>query len=154
VNCFTDIIAGAEARRGTFANLGRSSMLRVWLMSIAVSFAGSFPVLAQDTSAGAKIFTQCHICHQIGEKAQNETGPVLNGIIGRPAAAMAGYDYSPAMRNSGLTWDEATFASYIRNPRGVVPGTKMSFAGLKTDQQVADLIAYLRRFDQDGRQRP
>jgi cytochrome c len=127
-------------------------MLRVWLAFMTLSLVTTAQLHAQDRAAGEKVFARCSICHQIGEKAQNQAGPVLNGVIGRPAAAVPNYDYSLAMKNSGLTWDEATFASYIRNPRLMVPGTKMSFPGLKTDQQVADLVAFLERFDSEGHQ--
>lgn len=102
---------------------------------------------AQDAASGQKIFLQCRSCHQIGEAAKNMIGPVLNGLIGRHSGSVEGYAYSAANRNSGLTWDEATFRDYIRDPRAKVPGTKMMFAGIKDDAKVTDLIAYLHTFD-------
>jgi len=78
-------------------------------------------------------------------------GPVLNGLFGRPAGTYPGYNYSDANKKSGLTWDEATFKEYIRDPKAKVPGTKMTFAGLKDDQKINDLVAYLKQFGPDGK---
>src|SRR6186997_1813075 len=97
------------------------------------------PARAQDAAAGEKVFVQCRACHQIGETAKNGVGPELNGLIGRHSGSVAGYSYSPANKNSGLTWDEATFRDYIKDPRAKVPGTKMVFAGVKDEQRVNDL---------------
>jgi cytochrome c len=90
------------------------------------------------------------VCHAVGPGAANKTGPELNGVIGRKAGSAPGYNYSDANKNSGITWDEATFTKYIANPKGVVPGTKMTFAGLKNDADIANLIAYLKQFGLDG----
>jgi cytochrome c len=106
---------------------------------------------AQDAAAGEKVFAQCRSCHQVGENAKNAVGPVLNGLFGRPTGSVEGYNYSPANRNSGLTWDEATFRDYIQNPRAKIPGTKMVYAGLKDQKRIDDLIAYLKQFDAAGK---
>ena len=106
---------------------------------------------AQDAAAGEKVFAQCKTCHQIGETAKNVVGPVLNGVIGRPAGRVASYAYSEANKKSGLTWNEATFREYIKDPKAKVPGTKMSFPGLKDEQKVNDLLAYLKKFGPDGK---
>lgn len=90
-------------------------------------------------------------CHQIGETAKNSVGPNLNGVIGRAAGSVAGYAYSDANKKSGITWDEATFKEYIADPKAKVPGTKMSFAGIKDQQKVNDLVAYLKQFGADGK---
>jgi cytochrome c len=108
---------------------------------------------AQDAAAGEKVFAVCKACHQIGETAKNAVGPVLNGIIGRPAGTYAGYSYSDANKNSGLTWDEATFRDYIKDPRAKIPGTKMIYPGLKDEQKTSDLLAYLKQFDADGKKK-
>jgi cytochrome c len=108
---------------------------------------------AQDAAAGEKVFAVCKACHQIGETAKNAVGPVLNGIIGRPAGTYAGYSYSDANKNSGLTWDEATFRDYIKDPRAKIPGTKMIYPGLKDEQKTSDLLAYLKQFDTDGKKK-
>jgi cytochrome c len=105
---------------------------------------------AQDAAAGEKTFAQCRACHQIGPTAKNAVGPVLNGVIGRKAGTVEGYNYSPANKNSGITWDEATFSEYIKDPKAKVPGTKMVYAGLKDEKRIADLIAYLKQFDAAG----
>lgn len=100
---------------------------------------------AEDASAGAKVFVQCAACHAVGAGAQNTVGPVLNGVVGRPAGTYPGYRYSSAMRKSGLTWDAATLAQYLRAPDKVVPGSKMAFAGLASDEDLANVIAYLKQ---------
>ena len=112
------------------------------------------PGRAQDAAAGEKAYAQCRSCHQVGETAKNTVGPILNGFIGQKAGAREGYSYSSAMKDSGLTWDEATFSSYIQNPRAKVPGTKMIYAGLKDEKRVADLLAFLKQFDAAGKKQP
>lgn len=123
----------------------------VALAAIAAATVASAPVRAQDAAAGAKVFNQCRACHQVGETAKNLIGPKLNGLFGRKAGSVEGFNYSQANKDSGITWDEATFTTYIKDPKARVPGTKMVFAGLKSDQQIADLIAYLKQYDADGK---
>ena len=106
---------------------------------------------AQDIAAGERVYTQCRACHQVGETAKNIIGPELNGLFGRKAGSVEGFSYSPANKNSGLTWDEATFRDYIKDPRAKMPGTKMVYAGLKDEQRITDLIAYLKQFDASGK---
>jgi cytochrome c len=106
---------------------------------------------AQDASAGERSFNKCRACHQLGETAKNTVGPVLNGLFGRHSGSVEGYSYSAANKNSGLTWDDATFADYIKDPRAKMPGTKMIFAGIKNEQEIKDLTAYLKQFDKDGK---
>jgi cytochrome c len=105
---------------------------------------------AQDAANGEKVFAQCRACHQIGPTAKNAVGPILNGLIARKAGTVEGYNYSPANKNSGITWDEATFREYIKDPKAKIPGTKMIFAGIKDEQKVNDLVAYLKQFDAQG----
>ena len=102
---------------------------------------------AQDATAGEKVFVQCKACHQAGDKAKNGVGPMLNGLFGRKAGSVDGFIYSDGNKSSGVTWDEATFAEYIKDPRAKIPGTKMVFAGVKDEQKIKDLIAYLHKFD-------
>ena len=111
---------------------------------------GSTIAQAQDAANGEKVFAQCRACHQIGPTAKNAVGPILNGLIARKAGTVEGYNYSPANKNSGITWDEATFSEYIKDPKAKVPGTKMIYAGLKDEQRIKDLIAYLKQFDAAG----
>ena len=108
---------------------------------------------AGDPALGEKVFAKCRSCHQIGPGAHNSVGPELNGVIGRHSGAVPDYSYSDANRNSGLVWDPATFRRYIVDPRGVVPGTKMSFAGLTREKDVDNILAYLGSFDADGNRR-
>ncbi|MBB3020820.1 cytochrome c [Microvirga lupini] len=119
------------------------------ILPLALAFGPSL-AQAQDAANGEKVFAQCRACHQIGPTAKNGVGPVLNGVIGRKAGTVEGYNYSPANKNSGLTWDEATFTDYIKDPKAKVPGTKMVYAGLKDEKRIADLIAYLKQFDAAG----
>ena len=105
---------------------------------------------AQDAPAGEKVFAKCKVCHQIGEGAKNFVGPVLNGVVGRPAGTYPDYHYSDANKNSGIVWDEANFKEYIKDPKAKIPGTKMIFAGIKNEQEINDLWAYLKQFDAAG----
>jgi cytochrome c len=98
-----------------------------------------------DPSAGAAVYAQCAACHAVGAGAQSNVGPALNGIVGRRAATYPGFRYSSALRKSGLTWDDATLAQYLRAPDKVVPGTKMVFAGIANEKDLADVIAYLKQ---------
>ena len=109
------------------------------------------PATAQDISAGERSFAKCRACHQVGEGARNLVGPELNGLIGRHSGAVEAYSYSNANKNSGLTWDEATFTDYIKDPRAKIPGTKMIFVGIKSEKEIKDLIAFLKQFDKDGK---
>jgi cytochrome c len=106
---------------------------------------------AQDAAAGEKVFAKCKICHQIGEGAKNMVGPVLNGVVGRKAGSYPDYHYSDANKNSGITWDEATLKVYLADPKAKVPGTKMVFPGLKSDDDIANVIAFLKQFGPDGK---
>lgn len=120
-------------------------------LAFAALLAATLPAAAQDVAAGEKSFAKCRACHQIGETAKNSVGPVLNGLIGRPAGTVEGYNYSAANKNSGLTWDEATFSEYIASPATKIKGTKMAFAGIKDPAEVANLVAYLKQFDSSGK---
>ncbi len=117
---------------------------------VALSLGISAPAAAQDVKAGESIFAQCRACHQVGEKARNLVGPKLNGLFGRKAGTVEGYNYSEANKKSGITWDEKTFAEYIANPRAKIPGTKMAYAGLKDPKRIENLTAYLKQFDDKG----
>ena len=108
--------------------------------------------VAQDAAAGEKVFlSKCKVCHMAPENAKNLVGPSLAGVVGRKAGTAPDYHYSPANKNSGLTWDEAELKKYLKDPKGVVPGTKMVFPGLQSDQDVDNIIAYLKQFGPDGK---
>lgn len=95
-----------------------------------------------DATAGKTVSMKCVACHSFAA-GQNKIGPALAGAVGRKAGTAPGFAYSPAMKASGLTWDAATLDRYLANPRGVVPGTKMIFAGIPAPADRANLIAYL-----------
>lgn len=102
-----------------------------------------------DAEKGAQVFKQCKSCHQIGPEAVNRIGPHLNEIFGRKAAVLDGFNYSKSMvraGSDGLIWDLRTLDAYLENPRALVSGTRMSFRGLKTPQDRADVLAYMRDF--------
>jgi len=127
-------------------------IMRAVLFSLALLLPVlALPAAAQDISAGERSFAKCRACHQLGEGARNLVGPELNGLIGRHSGAVDGYSYSAANKNSGLTWDEATFAEYIKDPKAKIPGTKMIFAGIKGEKEIKDLTAFLKQFDKDGK---
>jgi cytochrome c len=125
--------------------------MRGFVFVALLAVAGAGQASAQDAAAGEKVFAVCKACHQIGENAKNSLGPVLNGVIGRKAGSVEGYSYSTANKESGITWDEATFREYIKDPKAKVPGTKMIYAGLKDEQKTNDLVAFLKQFDASGK---
>jgi cytochrome c len=116
----------------------------------AVIVASASGVLAQDLAAGETSFKKCLPCHSVGADAKNKVGPLLNGLEGRKSGTIEGYTYTDANKNSGITWDEAVFREYIKDPRAKIPGTKMVFAGIKNDNEVSSLWAYLKQFDAKG----
>ena len=105
---------------------------------------------AQDSAAGKAPFGKCQACHAVGPGAKNNLGPELNGLVGRQAGMAAGYQYSPALKNAGFAWDQTSFAAFIADPRGKIPGNKMAFAGIKDQAEIASLWAYLLDFNVDG----
>jgi cytochrome c len=106
--------------------------------------------LAQDVAAGETSFRKCAPCHSIGPDAANKVGPELNGLDGRKSGTVDGFNYSDANKAAGITWGEAVFKEYIKDPRAKVPGTKMVFAGIKSEKELGDLWSYVSQFDKDG----
>lgn len=125
-------------------------MLRTLAVAAVLTAASIGTGLAQDVAKGETQFKKCLPCHRIGPGAKNLVGPELNGLDGRKAGSVEGYSYSDANKNSGIVWDEANFKEYIADPRAKVPGTKMTFAGIKNPQDISDLWAYVKQFDADG----
>jgi cytochrome c len=119
-------------------------------MAAALVAASASSALAQDVANGEHSFHKCLPCHSIGDDAQNKIGPELNGLDGRKAGTVPDFSYSDANKNSGIVWSAATFKEYIKDPKAMVPGTKMMFAGIRTDQEVDDLWAYIKQFNADG----
>ncbi len=97
-----------------------------------------------DTAKGQQVATQCEQCHDISKGGPNKIGPELWGVIGRPRATEAGFSYSTAMASNHDPWTFEKLFRYLKSPQAVVPGTKMSFAGLRSAQQRIDLLAWLR----------
>lgn len=120
-------------------------------LAAVLQVATAATAMAADPAAGQKAFAVCKACHQVGEKAKNGVGPILNGVVGRPAGSVEGFKYSDAMKASGITWDEAALDEYLKDPKGKVPGNKMAYAGLKDDTKRADVIAYLSQIGADGK---
>jgi cytochrome c len=116
----------------------------------AVMVASASGALAQDLAAGENSFKKCLPCHSVGADAKNKVGPVLNGLEGRKSGTIEGYSYTEANKNSGITWGEDVFREYIKDPRAKIPGTKMVFAGIKSENEIGNLWAYLKQFDAKG----
>jgi len=123
--------------------------MKAWAIA-AVMMAAAGSASAQDLAAGENSFKKCLPCHSVGPDAKNKVGPVLNGLEGRKSGSYDNYGYTDANKNSGLTWDEATFKDYITNPRAKIPGTKMVFAGINSENERNNLWAYLKQFDASG----
>jgi cytochrome c len=110
----------------------------------AVSIAGSSlasvgSALNGDPAHGKTLYQGCQACHSVDD---NDLGPRHRGVVGRRAGSVPDYSYSPALKNSGLTWDESTLDRWLTNPSALVPGTKMFFK-IDDAQARADIIAYL-----------
>ncbi len=120
-------------------------------MVAALATAVALPVMADgDPEAGEKVFKKCKACHAVGEGAKNKVGPELNGIVGSAAGQVEGFKYSDnllELAEGGLTWDEPTLTLYLTKPKDLIPKTKMSFAGLRKDEEIQNVIAYLQTFE-------
>ena len=127
--------------------------MRRWAIACVVMVASAHTALAQgpDLAAGEESFKKCKVCHRIGEGAKDFVGPQLNGLDGRKAGSVPGYNYSDDNKNSGITWNEATFKEYIQNPRAKLPKTKMTFTGISSETERTNLWAYLAQFGADGK---
>jgi len=112
-----------------------------------LAFMAASSARAQDAEAGKRVFNQCRACHTIDAGGRNGVGPNLHGIVGRKAASVQGFNYSPAMKKKseeGWTWTEDNLRTYLTNPKEAVPGNRMAFPGLRNEKQLNDLIAYLK----------
>ena len=103
----------------------------------------NFAELSGDAVAGKRTFIQCQACHSMKE-GENRVGPSLFGIVGAKAAHLPDFKYSDANRNSGIVWSEEKLFDYLKNPRAMVPGTTMAFAGISDPQKRADVVAFLK----------
>ena len=120
----------------------------IWL-ALALAALSAAPALSQDAdqvAAGEKVFRRCGACHQVGPDAENRVGPVLTGVIGRSAGSLEGFKFSKPMveaGQNGLVWNDETLLAYLADPRALVKGTKMAFAGLKSEDDRRAVIAYI-----------
>ncbi|WP_118133506.1 cytochrome c family protein [Oceanicella sp. SM1341] len=121
------------------------------LLFTATLLALATPAFADgDPAKGEKVFRKCQACHAVGEGATNKVGPELNGIVGRAAGALEDFKYSSAMEEAaagGLVWTPEHIAEFLEKPRDFVKGTKMTFAGLRKEEERADVVAYLATFE-------
>ncbi len=120
----------------------RTTLFAAVLMAVAAAVSG--PALADgDAAKGKKVFNKCKACH-VADEAKNKVGPSLHGVFGRKAGTVEGFKYSDAMKESGVEWSEETLAEYVKKPKEFIPGNKMAFAGIRKDDQIEDLIAFLK----------
>lgn len=123
----------------------------VFGLALVLAVPAQMALAEGDAAKGERVFKKCQACHAVGEGAENKTGPVLNGLMDRTAGVLEGYEFSPAMKafgEGGKTWTVEELDAFLTNPRKHVEGTKMSFAGLRKEQERADVIAYLGTFTQ------
>ncbi len=122
------------------------------IAAVLAGGAGAPPAMAQgDAAAGEALFNRsCRACHQVGEGARNTAGPALTGVIDEEIASAEGFRYSPAFtekKAEGFVWTEEALGEYLANPRAYLPGNRMAFPGLRSDEDVANMVAYLATFE-------
>jgi cytochrome c len=116
-------------------------------LAAALVLGTALPAAAQDAEAGRRVYNQCRACHTIDAGGRNGVGPNLHGVVGRKAGAIDGFRYSASLKEKaegGLAWSEETLRAYIANPKAVIPAGSMSYPGLKNEQQMNDLIGFLK----------
>ena len=126
--------------------------MKVAVVVAMVLALGTVSASAQDVAHGEQVFKNCVACHSVGEDAKNKVGPVLNNVFGRTAGTLADYKYSKAMiaaGEGGLVWTHDVLFKYLHKPNEMVKGTKMAFGGIKSDEEINDLLAYLQTFSPD-----
>ena len=118
--------------------------MRLFLIPIAAVLLTAQSAFAQDAAQGQKQFAVCRACHTVEASGKHGVGPNLNGVFGRKAGTKEGFAFSPQMKNSNIVWDDQTIAKYLTEPRTFIPGNKMAFPGIKREEALKDLIAYLK----------
>lgn len=130
--------------------------ISIIMAGAAIAMALASPASAQsagDAAAGKTVFNKCRACHAVGPDAKNKIGPELNGIVGEATASVEGYAFSPALKEyaaANPVWNEENLTAWLANPKAVVAKTKMAFPGLKKPEEIANVIAYLKTFDETG----
>ena len=127
----------------------KAALAALTIVSGLCAVAASAPAQEGSVEEGAEVFKKCRACHDVGPAAKNKVGPLLNGIVGRPAGTVDGFNYSDANKQAGakgLAWTDEVMFKYLEAPLSFMPGTKMAFAGLKDAQDRKDVIAYLKTF--------
>ena len=117
-------------------------MRRILLLLLLVAAAAEPALAAGDPAKGKSAFQACAACHSL-EAGKSKVGPSLSGVFGRKAGSLAGFNYSPAMKQADVVWSEETLNRYIASPKEFIPGNRMPFPGIKDDAKRQDLIAYL-----------
>ena len=123
--------------------------MRLVLALSLLAYAAT-PAIAADVAAGEKVFNKCMQCHRIGVGATNFYGPVLNGLIDRKAGSVPGYAYSDALKTSSIVWNYDSLSKYLKQPKHEVPGVAMTFPGLKNQDDIDNVIAFVSQFRRDG----
>jgi cytochrome c len=152
---FGGLFEGASMGMSRTFRLVRGRIAGIALAACAMALGmalspASAPAQQGNAEEGAEIFKKCRACHDVGPTAKNKLGPLLNGVIGRKAGTIEGFKYSPANLEAGakgLVWTEEKLFKYLQDPRAFMPGTIMAFAGLRDEQDRRDLIAYLKKFN-------
>jgi cytochrome c len=125
-----------------------------WFLAGAALLVGqiALPACADPVTDGKAAFSQCSICHSI--TGTEDSGPHLNGVVGRKGGSVTKFNYSSAMKNTDIVWDTQTLDKFLADPQQAVPGTRMPFSGLPDSAKRAALIAYLATLEDDGNDRP
>ena len=126
--------------------------MRGWMAMVAafgfLSSLGTAAAQSGDAAKGERVFAQCKACHTVEKGGRNGIGPNLFGIFGSKAGVVEGFNFSDALKASGIVWDDRTMAEFLKDPKGRIPGNKMVFAGIRRADQLDDLLAYLKKATQ------
>jgi cytochrome c len=127
-------------------------IMRGWMAMVAafgfLSSLGTAAAQSGDAAKGERVFAQCKACHTVEKGGRNGIGPNLFGIFGSKAGVVEGFNFSDALKASGIAWDDKTMAEFLKDPKGRIPGNKMVFAGIRRPDQLDDLLAYLKKATQ------